>query len=172
LLRLDPKNADWPGVTHLYDAFAHLPYLPYDETRPVLEALRAKGLKFGLISNHSRLIRPVIERILGEFIPPSCMVISQEVGAYKPDRRIYRHACVLAQAKPAATIFVGDHLQVDAIGAVEAGGVGLGLWVDRNGTGNGNGNGHSYQNGNGMKTAVLPPNVARITSLWQILDYV
>jgi HAD superfamily hydrolase (TIGR01549 family) len=159
LLRLGHKEHDWERLSHFYDAFAQLPYLPYDETLPVLQTLQERGLKIGLISNHSRLIRPVMERLLGEVIPTSWMFISQEVGAHKPAKRIYRHACARMRVPTQATMFVGDHLLVDAVGAVEAGGLGRGLWLDRKGSDEG-------------ETAVFPPNVSRITDLWQVLEYV
>lgn len=158
LLRLNHRESELGQFAHLYNAFAHLPYVPYDETLPVLHALRDRGAKLGVISNHSGQIRPTMEKVLGEIIVPERMFISQEVGAHKPDQSIYHHACAQMGARPADSMFVGDHLQVDAIGAVEVGGFGLGLWLDRKES--------------GRETAVLPPNVYRITSLWQVLEYV
>ncbi len=168
--RLNHQDRDWDRVTYLYDAYAHLPYLPYDETGPVLQALADQGITLGVISNHSRLIRPRVEEVLQGFIPPERIIISQEVGSHKPDQAIYRLACKTAQVEAADCVFVGDHLLVDALGAVENGGFGLGLWLNRPN----NGNGPEQGNGNGGngRTAVLPPNVHRITSLWQVLDYV
>ncbi|MBK8989407.1 MAG: HAD family hydrolase [Chloroflexi bacterium] len=159
LARLSHRDRDWERAVHLYNAYAFLPQLPYEETRPVLQTLRTKGVKLGVISNHSRLIRPVIERIVGEAVDPHLIIISQEMGVHKPAGTIFHQAMARAQATAAACIFVGDHLSVDALGAVEKGGFGLGLWLDRQGKENG-------------QTAVLPPNVDRITSLWQVLNYV
>jgi HAD superfamily hydrolase (TIGR01549 family) len=167
LTRLNSPDTSWARMMSLYDAYSLLQYKPYEETRPALAALAATGVKLGVISNHSRLIRPRMEEMLREFIPPERIVISQEVGAHKPARTIYRRACARAQEDAADCIFVGDHLVVDAQGAVENGGFGLGLWLNRNGNGNGHGHGNGEKN-----TAVLPPNVVRITSLWQVLDYV
>ena len=158
LLRLNHGANERVEIGHLYDAFAQLPYLPYRETFPVLQALRDRGLKLGVVSNHSRLIRPVMEQLLHEFIAPEWMFISQEMRAHKPAAQIYRHVCAQMDATPESSIFVGDHLQVDAAGAVEVGGFALGLWLDRK--------------GEGGETAVLPPNVYRITSLSQVLQYI
>lgn len=158
LRRLNHNESELEQFSHLYNAFAHLPYVPYDETLPVLHTLRDRGVKLGVISNHSQHIRPMMEKVLGEVISPEWMFISQEVGAHKPDQRIYHYACAQMGTAPSDSMFVGDHLQVDAIGAVEVGGFGLGLWLDRK--------------ENGGETAVLPPNVYRITSLWQVLQYV
>lgn len=158
LLRLNHGASERVEVGHLYDAFAHLPYVPYNETFPVLSVLRDRGLKLGVVSNHSRLIRPVMEQVLRDLVAPEWMFISQEMKAHKPEAHIYRHVCAQMGATPETSIFVGDHLQVDAVGAVEVGGFALGLWLDRK--------------GEGGETAVLPPNVYRITSLWQVLDYV
>lgn len=158
LERLNHSDRDWEHVTYLYNAYAYLPQLPYQETIPVLQALQAKGLKLGIISNHSRLIRPVVEEILHDVVPPDLIIISQEVGVHKPAKTIYRAACARAQVDAADCVFVGNHLFVDAVGAVEEGEFGLGLWLDR---------------GEGSHApSDLPPGMVRITSLWDVLDYV
>lgn len=158
LARLNHGDRDWQRVTYLYNAYSHLPQLPYEETIPVLQALRARGLKLGIISNHSRLIRPTVESLLGEYVSPDQIIISQEVGVHKPAKTIYRAACARAQVAASECVFVGNHLFVDAIGAVEVGEFGLGLWLDRS---------------EGMNDiSDLPAGMVRITSLWEILNYV
>jgi len=156
--RLNHRERDWERMTYLYDAYAYLPQLPYEETIPVLRALKAKGLKLGVVSNHSRLIRPVVEELLGDYVSPDLILISQELGVHKPAKTIYRAARMRAQVAASECVFVGDHLYVDAVGAVKKGEFGLGLWLDR----------HEVRG----DTANLPAQMVRITSLWQVLDYV
>ncbi|MCA9873550.1 MAG: HAD family hydrolase [Anaerolineales bacterium] len=158
LLRLNHNDRDWERVTYLYNAYAHLPQIPYEETIPVLQALQEKELKLGIISNHSRLIRPAVEKLLGGYISPDMVIISQELGVHKPAKTIYRAACARAQVAATDCVFVGNHLFVDAIGAVEEGEFGLGLWLDR-------------LEGFGTMPE-LPAGMVRITSLWDVLAYV
>lgn len=158
LARLSNANQDWDWATYLYNAYALLPQVPYDETMPVLQALQAKGLKLGIVSNHSRLIRPIVEEMLKDFVPPEMIVISQEIGVHKPAKTIFRAACAHAQEDPASCVFVGNHLFVDAIGAVEEGEFGLGMWLDR-------------KESNQQLTRI-PERMVRITSLWDVLNYV
>ncbi len=56
---------------------------------------------------------------------------SSTIGATKPDRAIFLRVCDELGVDPAAAWFVGDDLEVDAIGAERAG---LhGIWLDRRG---------------------------------------
>ena len=76
---------------------------------------------------------------------------------HKPGAQIFDYALDVLNVAPEMSLFVGDDLTVDAIGAVKAGGFGMGLWLDRRNIGIDRG---------------LPPRVARITSLKEVLTYV
>ncbi|MDO5052399.1 MAG: HAD family hydrolase [Pseudoclavibacter sp.] len=56
---------------------------------------------------------------------------SGQIGARKPDRAIFVHACEALGVSPADTWFVGDNYEADAVGAVHAGL--FGVWLDRRG---------------------------------------
>lgn len=49
------------------------------------------------------------------------IVISEEVGAWKPQRALFDHAAALAGADPASILYVGDSLFSDVEGALGAG---------------------------------------------------
>lgn len=117
----------------LYSAYAHLPQFLYDDVRPTLAALQARGLKLGILSNHSRSVRPVMEQLVGDLIPPAHIVISEEEGVHKPSPTLFRRAAARLRTPPARCLYVGDNLQVDAIGAVERGDFGGGVWLNRKG---------------------------------------
>jgi len=61
----------------------------YDDSLPVVRALRARGVATALVSNCSHNTRPLVERLglEGEF---DQVILSVEVGAMKPDPAIYR----------------------------------------------------------------------------------
>lgn len=79
----------------------------YDDSIPVLRALRAKGVRTALVSNCSRSTRPVVDD-LGLQREMDAVVLSFEVGAAKPDAAIYRAALDRLDAEPAGAAFVDD----------------------------------------------------------------
>lgn len=157
LTQLDHMELDWALMYRLYDAYSFLPHSLYEDTLPLLKWLKKQGVALGVISNHSRQIRPVIEETLGDYIQPEHIIISQEEGVHKPTKTIFKTACSRMGFAPEACIFVGNDLYSDAIGAVGAGGYGLGLWLDR---------------GSELDSVhTLPERVYRINSLMVVLDY-
>lgn len=157
LLRLGHENRSQEFVNALYDAYALLPVTLYEDTLPTLQALKQKGLSLGIISNHSTTIRVAMANYLGDLIVSENIIISQEEGVHKPAKTIFQRAVSRLRVAPANSVFVGDNLEVDAIGAVEQGQFGLGIWVDRRGEG---------------EKRPLPPDVTRVTSLYEVLDLV
>jgi len=79
----------------------------YDDSIPVLRALRARGVRTAVVSNCSRSTRPVVDR-LGLEREVDAVVLSFEVGAAKPDPAIYLAALDRLAAQPAETVFVDD----------------------------------------------------------------
>jgi putative hydrolase of the HAD superfamily len=157
LVRLGYVNENWTFYDRLYDAFAEVPVILYKGSLPTLRALQARGLVLGIITNHSSLIRPVIADFVGKYVPDSHVIISQDLQVYKPDPIIFQHAVQRLGVPPQNCIFVGDNLDVDAVGAVQRGGFKKGLWIDRE-----------------LDTSIAPPlpdHVHRITSLTQVLDF-
>jgi HAD superfamily hydrolase (TIGR01549 family) len=140
----------------IYDAYAHLPFIFYPDTLPALHRLAARGVGLGVITNHSPLIRPVIETRLAEFVRPEHILISGELELYKPDRAIFIKGAASLATPAGQCLYTGDNLEVDAVGAVQAGGYGCGLWCDRSGR---------------TTPAILPPSVHHITQLSQILKW-
>jgi len=157
LSHLGYTERDWTVGNRLYDAHGDLPTFLYDDVLPLLEALQQKGLTLGIISNHAHSARKMIEQNVGEFIQPKHIIISQEVGTHKPAKTIFRYALARLNKPAGRCMFVGNNLVVDAIGAVEKGGFGCGLWLDREEVG---------------ADLSLPQGVFRITSLNQALDFV
>lgn len=158
LINLGYSNKNWTFYDRLYDVFAEVPILLYEDSLPALQTLKARGLALGIITNHSSLIRPVIRDYVGEYVSDSHVIISQDLQIYKPDPEIFHQAARQMNVLPENCLFVGDNLEVDAIGAVQQGGFGYGLWIDRE-----------------TDTAVplrLPERVHRITSLSQVTQFV
>ena len=95
---------------------------PWDEARmTALLAARADVVVSGTVENQGRFY----DRF-------EHVIASGEVGAVKPDARIFRAAVERFGVDAAQAAYVGDRLRTDAIGAAEAGL--LGVWLDRNGS--------------------------------------
>jgi putative hydrolase of the HAD superfamily len=92
-------------------------------THPLLEALRERGLKLGLVSNAfdpGWLLHRDLEHMgLAERLDFS--VFSSEVGMRKPHPAIFERALEALGVAPENALFVGDRLFEDIRGAAELG---------------------------------------------------
>jgi len=89
--------------------------------RELLEALRERGCKLGIVSNgfastHHRKIdvlglRPLVDGIF----------LADEMGMLKPDPGVFAHACRALECVPERTAMVGDRYDRDVLGAQAAG---------------------------------------------------
>ncbi|AYF74450.1 HAD family hydrolase [Nocardia yunnanensis] len=87
-------------------------WTPYPDTGDVLRALHENGVRVGIVSNIAFDIRPAFadrgwDRYIGNF------ALSFEVGAIKPDTRIFKSALDHLGATPADTLMVGDSEEAD-----------------------------------------------------------
>ncbi len=110
----DAANAHYMGC---YARHWHLP----DAAWQAFEAIAARH-PVGLLTNgfadvqHAKLDRfPRLRDAL------STLVISEEVGVMKPHRAIFDHAAAQAQTPPHHILYVGDSLNSDVRGALDAG---------------------------------------------------
>ena len=90
----------------------------------LLDSLRSRGLKTGLVQNSwpepSRVLRRDVEEAgLAELL--DVLVFSEDVGVRKPHPEIFLHAARELGVDPADTVFVGDGLETDVQGAAEVG---------------------------------------------------
>jgi HAD superfamily hydrolase (TIGR01509 family) len=92
-------------------------------THALLDSLRDRGLKLGLVSNAfdpRAILQPDLEWMgLAERL--DFAVFSSEVRRRKPDPAIFRVALEALQVEPEETMFVGDRLYEDIRGAGELG---------------------------------------------------
>jgi putative hydrolase of the HAD superfamily len=92
----------------------------YPEVPEVLDALRARGLRLGVISNWDTRL-PELLRQLDLARRFDVLVYSSAVGVEKPDPRIYRRALRELGVEPRASLHVGDSRLEDLEGAIAAG---------------------------------------------------
>lgn len=119
----------------------------FDDVLPCLEWLGAVGVRIAVITNASGPYQRAKLANLGVAGFIDEVVIAGELGAAKPDPVIFHTACARLGYPPDEVVHVGDRLDVDAIGARDAGMTGV--WLNRSGPTDGS----------------LPADIAMITSL-------
>jgi HAD superfamily hydrolase (TIGR01509 family) len=94
-----------------------------DTTHALLESLRERGLKVGLVSNAfdpPALLHRDLEQ-LGVAERLDVALFSSEVGRRKPDPVIFERALEVLGVSAGSTLFVGDTLATDIAGAAALG---------------------------------------------------
>jgi putative hydrolase of the HAD superfamily len=105
----------------LWDHFARPAAWRLDEdARDTLAALRARGLRIGIVSNFDGRLGDLLD---GLGITPlvDAVAASTAHGAAKPDSRLFHAAARALAVSPAAALHVGDDPEADAAGALAAG---------------------------------------------------
>ena len=92
----------------------------YEDAAPALAELRSLGLALVVVSNWDCSLPDVLERV-GLRSLVDHVFTSAEVGAAKPDPRIFEAALVAAGCGPADAVHVGDSPEDDVAGAGAAG---------------------------------------------------
>ncbi|MBI3977468.1 MAG: HAD-IA family hydrolase [Chloroflexi bacterium] len=105
----------------LYDRFTRLEtYRLFDDSSPALAALRARGIRLGVISNWETWLEQLLVALgIRPFF--DVVVISGACGIEKPDRGIFDCALAEAGVEPGRAAHVGDSPRHDVAGARNAG---------------------------------------------------
>jgi len=109
----------------LTDEFRRVAYntdswVAYDDAKPTLEAARKRDFRMGMVSNATDLARKVLSNLdMEKYF--DFVVISDEVGVRKPDPRIFRIALNKAGVAAERSLFLGDKLSTDVMGAARIG---------------------------------------------------
>ncbi|MCW4034628.1 MAG: HAD family hydrolase [Candidatus Bathyarchaeota archaeon] len=93
----------------------------FEDVEPTLGALKAKGLKLGLVSNG---FKPDIEHVLGKLDLAKwfdTIVCIDSCNCAKPDKRIFLYALKQLGVKASEAVFVGDSIKYDYEGASAVG---------------------------------------------------
>lgn len=105
----------------LYKHFATpQPWLIYPDVLPALKQWRSQGISLGIISNFDSRLYPLLDALsLTLFF--SSVTISTEVGAAKPNAKIFFTALQKHSCTPECAWYVGDSKEEDYWGAKAAG---------------------------------------------------
>jgi putative hydrolase of the HAD superfamily len=124
--RLDDETfLEWNGV---YERAFTAAWVAMPGAVELVAALNAANVPIGAVTNHeSSYQRDKLARCGLAGLP--VLVGVDTLRLAKPDARVFTHACELVDVAPSRTVYVGNDLQVDAVGARDAG---LhALWLDR-----------------------------------------
>jgi putative hydrolase of the HAD superfamily len=102
----------------------------FPDVRPTLDVLA--GLVLGVITNSDSVAQTDKLGVLGVVGRFGCVVGVDTAGVAKPDPAIFQAGCHALGLAPAETVYVGDKLEADALGARQAGL--LGVLLDRTGS--------------------------------------
>lgn len=101
----------------------------FPDAVPFLDWLRGANLRVAAVTNASGPHQRAKLVGLGVLEFFDHVVIAGELGAAKPDPVIFHTACVAMGVSPEETVHVGDRLDLDAVGARDAGM--RGVWLNR-----------------------------------------
>lgn len=115
-----PQAVLGPLFDDLYSHYAHpAAWTVFPDVLPALSALHGRWRLF-VLSNFDRRLRDILAgHGLTRFF--DSLIISSEVGASKPDGRIFAHAAGLAACRPDECLHIGDDEHFDLEGARAAG---------------------------------------------------
>ncbi len=93
---------------------------PYPEAVGILKELKHAGYRLGVISNASHTLPETLRKVgLMPFF--DTITYSFDVGAEKPDVRIFRRAIAHANTTGERSVHIGDSFEADYLGARRAG---------------------------------------------------
>ena len=107
-------------TSRLDELYRRLKFVIYDDVIPSLETLKKQGLILALVTNMDADMRSIC-RDLGLAVYLDFIVTSSEVGASKPQPRIFLTALEHAGVKASEAVHVGDQYDIDIVGALGAG---------------------------------------------------
>jgi putative hydrolase of the HAD superfamily len=109
-----------PIFDDLYEHYAYAgAWQLFDDVRPVLEKLK-EGHTLLVLSNFDKRLRNILEGLeIAHYFDR--IIVSSEVGAWKPDARMFRTALEAARTPAQDCLHVGDDPRCDEQGARAAG---------------------------------------------------
>ena len=116
---IDQDDAERAGA--LYRRFTQaMSWRVYDEVRPLLDELRSRGMKLGVISNWTGDLETVLESV-GLHCAFDFVIDSAHYGYEKPHPEIFNEALRRAHVTAHEALHVGDSPSHDVEGALAAG---------------------------------------------------
>ena len=111
---VDDFNAFWE--THLCDYT-----VPFNDAEKTLQVLKDKGYLLGIITNGNSYGQHKKIESSGLLQYFDAVIVSADVGAWKPDGKVFAEALKQLGVRPEESVMVGDVFAKDVLGAYRAG---------------------------------------------------
>lgn len=111
-------------LDELFDAYLaayRAAWRPFAGVPQALEALRARDLRLGILTNGSQDQQIDKLRRIGLIDAVDVVCTAEELGVWKPDPRAFEEFTHRLGVLPSECLFVGDHPEQDVAGAIAAG---------------------------------------------------
>ena len=131
----------------------------YADVFPAIAALRAAGLRIGIVTNATVALQRQKFAATGLSEFDDLIIGVDTIGVGKPEPEIFLAGCDLIGTTPERTAYVGDEPDIDARAAADAGL--FGIWLDRPGV-------QRYGPSAGSAADATGHRIRRITSLAQL----
>ena len=106
---------------HLYVQISPLKNKLVNNAKEVLDYLFEKKYQMHIITNGFSEVQEIKMKNSGIYHFFNRIITSEAAGVNKPDERIFRYALRAAGALANESLMIGDHLEVDIVGARDAG---------------------------------------------------
>ncbi|MGG1553315.1 HAD-IA family hydrolase [Paenibacillus ferrarius] len=99
----------WACCHELYEMYTAPAYYElFDDVKPFLEKLKARGFRIGVVSNFAPTLRAILaDKGIMDFF--EIVLVSTEVGLEKPDPAIFQLALDKAGVAAEDVLYIGDH---------------------------------------------------------------
>jgi len=114
-----PSDAQWRALGQAFVSAPFVRVVP-PQARALLEMLRGRGVRLGLISDWEETL-PLVLDALGLSHYFETVSVSSVVGCRKPEARLFQHALGRMNVPPAEALHIGDWLELDVRGAQSVG---------------------------------------------------
>lgn len=111
----------WGAFETAYEPVFLSALTAFDDVAPVVTALRGSGRPVGVLTNSSGAYTAAKISATGLAHHFDAVCSTDTLGYGKPDPRAFHEACRQLGTDPARTLYVGDELHTDPIGATDAG---------------------------------------------------
>ena len=123
-LGVDCERLDQDAVMRVYDWRVIPGTVVFPDVVPMLKALRAAGIKLGIVTNASQPMALRDNEVAGHGLIeyfPECRLAAADTGYLKPHRQMFEAALAQIDTAPEETVFIGDNPRADIEGANAAG---------------------------------------------------
>lgn len=106
-----------------YHESKHKFLYPYPDVLPLFRVLAKKNLELGIITDGLTIkqAEKVIRLGIYSYLNPHCILISEQLGISKPNKKLFQQACNRCNLKASEIMYIGDNPKNDIVPAKEVG---------------------------------------------------